>query len=136
MRLYSAAPAITRVVAETFEFQGLLLPGGTLLTMLLGAANRDPQKFGTGAFDVTAERPAQLTFGGGIHHCLGIWLARAEMQEALPLLAAALRDPEVAAPPTWGPGLGIRGPISLPIRFRAPSYSRRAPQDEQVTLTA
>jgi cytochrome P450 len=119
LRTYSAVPGVTRIVAEDFEFQGLPLRAGTLLTLLLGAANADPAVFGTSGFDITLERPAQLTFSSGIHHCLGNWLARAELQEALPLLAARLREPQLAATPTWGPGLGIRGPLTLPIRFRA-----------------
>ena len=69
-------------------------------------------------FDIGLERPAQLTFGGGIHYCLGAPLARTEMEEALPILAARLHTPELAGSVRWRPALGIYGPIALPIRFR------------------
>jgi cytochrome P450 len=87
--------------------------------MFAAAAHTDPRVFGAVAFDISLERPAQLSFGGGIHYCLGAPLARAEMEEALPILAARLRAPELAGNVTWRPAMGIRGPITLPIRFRA-----------------
>jgi cytochrome P450 len=65
------------------------------------------------------EREAHVSFGGGAHHCLGANLARAEMQEALPRLAAAMPDMVVAEPPRWRSPLGgIAGPQELHLRFR------------------
>jgi cytochrome P450 len=97
MRVGPTVPAILRIATEDFEFQGLPIPAGTHLTLLVAAANDDPRVFaGSGApatFDITRVRPAQLTFGGGVHFCLGAPLARAELQEALPILAARLRRP-------------------------------------------
>jgi cytochrome P450 len=84
--------------------------------MFVATANTDPRVFGTDRFDISLERPAQLTFGGGMHYCLGAPLARAEMEEALPILATRLRAPEAAGNVHWRPALGICGPISLPIR--------------------
>jgi cytochrome P450 len=68
-------------------------------------------------FDITAQRTAQLTFGGGIHHCLGAGLARTEMREALPILASRLGDIALAGPVPSRPHIGITGPITLPLRF-------------------
>ena len=66
------------------------------------------------------ERPAgHLTFSGGIHRCLGMWLARAEMQEALTVLSGRFARVEPDGEPTWQPGLGIDGPTTLPLRFVA-----------------
>jgi cytochrome P450 len=87
--------------------------------MFVAAAHTDPRVFATTEFDISLERPAQLTFGGGIHYCLGAPLARAEMGEALPILAARLHTPELAGSVHWRPALGICGPVTLPIRFRA-----------------
>jgi cytochrome P450 len=109
------------VATETFEFQGLAIPAGTFLSLFVASANTDPRVFGDGGFDITLERPAQLTFGGGIHACLGAALARAELAEALPLLAARLRDPALAGAVRWRPAMGIRGPLALPLRFRPPT---------------
>jgi hypothetical protein len=125
MRLHPTVPGISRVAVEEFTRDGLTIPAGCYLSLLVGAANTDPAVFGDAPFDITAERPAQLAFGGGVHHCLGAWLARTEMVEALPLLATRLRHPRAAGPATWRPPLGITGPATLPIRFdtdaRAPA---------------
>jgi cytochrome P450 len=53
----------------------------------------------------------------GVHHCLGAPLARAEMSEALPVLASRLGPPTIAGPVTWRPPTGIYGPNQLPLRF-------------------
>ena len=71
-------------------------------------------------FDITSEAPGQpqLTFGSGLHYCLGAALARAELQEALPLLAKRLPNLRLDGPTTWKPdGVGIFGPEHLPVTF-------------------
>lgn len=117
MRVNPATPVIGRVATEDFTFQGLDIPAGTHLALFVAAANIEPDTFGDTAFDITAKRPAQLTFGGGIHHCLGSWLARIEMREALPLLASRMPDLAVGGPFTSRPALGITGPLTLPLRW-------------------
>jgi cytochrome P450 len=117
MRLHPTVPAITRVAVEDVTYEGVTIPAGSYLSIFVGAANTDPAVFGDATFDITVERPAQLGFGGGVHYCLGAWLARTEMAEALPLLAARLRNPRPAGPASWRPSLGITGPVRLPISF-------------------
>ena len=68
-------------------------------------------------FDITAERKPHFGFGGGAHHCLGHFVARSDMSEALPLLARRLRDPRPGGDATWLPDSGNTGPMSLPIDF-------------------
>jgi cytochrome P450 len=121
MRVRPAVPVISRVATEAFEFEGVRIAAGTLLSLFVASANTDPRVFGTDGFDITRERPAQLTFGGGLHHCLGAPLARAEMAEALPILAARLPAPALAGVVSWRPALGISGPLAVPIRFRTPT---------------
>jgi len=87
--------------------------------LFVAAANRQRSVFGDAAFDITAERPAHLSFGAGMHYCLGAWLARVEMREALPILAARLGTLELAGPITWRPHIGMYGPVALPLRFGA-----------------
>jgi cytochrome P450 len=118
MRVRPAVPSIWRVATEDIEFQGLQIPAGTFLSLFVVSANTDPHVFDPAGFDIGVERPAQLTFGGGLHYCLGAPLARAEMAEALPILAARLRAPTVAGAVHWRPALGICGPVALPIHFR------------------
>ena len=68
-------------------------------------------------FDVTREtKVPQMTFGSGIHHCLGAHLARAELQEALTLIAQRIPDLALAGPVEWKPEtFGIWGPARLPL---------------------
>jgi len=123
MRGRPAVPSIWRVATEDFAFNGLPIAADTFLSLLVASANTDPRVFGPEGFDITRERPAQLTFGGGLHACLGAPLARAELAEALPILAARLREPELAGAVPWRPALGISGPEALPIRFRAATWA-------------
>ncbi len=84
-------------------------------------ANRDPDEFfNAETFDITAMRSSeQLTFGSGIHRCLGAALARAELQEALIVLAEHLKSVFMNGPVRWKPArFGIWGPASLPVGFR------------------
>jgi cytochrome P450 len=88
--------------------------------MMFASANTDPAAFGPDAdrFDITATRPATaLTFGAGIHHCLGSVLARIDMAEALKVLAERLGPMTPDGEPGHRPALGITGPMDLPIRF-------------------
>jgi cytochrome P450 len=118
MRMQGAVDVAPRVVAEDFDLEGYRLTVGTLLSLSTSSANHDPDAFASPhTFDITVERQPQLTFGGGPHYCLGANLARAEMQEALPVLAARMRDLALDGEPRWRPPFGIYGPESLPIRF-------------------
>ena len=117
MRINPAVTAVGRIVTEDFTFQGVNFPAGTHVLLLLGAANTDPDTFGEAPFDITAQRPAQLAFGAGIHYCLGSWLARIEIREALPILASRLGDIALDGTATSLPHLGITGPITLPLQF-------------------
>lgn len=120
MRVAGAVDSAPRIVAEDFEVDGYVLTAGTLLFLSTAAANHDEAAFDRPEeFDITADRQPQLTFGGGPHYCLGAHLARAEMQEAFPLLARAMPGLELDGEPAWRPPSGIFGPDALPIRFAA-----------------
>ncbi|HLX87239.1 MAG TPA: cytochrome P450, partial [Acidimicrobiales bacterium] len=92
MRYLGAVRGTARVASEDIEYRDVLFPQGTLVAVSLAAANRDPGMFGEpDGFDIArAGAGKQMTFGSGIHHCLGASLARAELQEALPVIAARL----------------------------------------------
>jgi cytochrome P450 len=117
MRINPVVPVIDRVAIEDFTFQGVHIPAGTYVALFVAAANTEPDTFGDAPFDITAQRTAQLTFGGGIHYCLGTWLARTEMREALPILASRLGDIALDGPVVSRPHLGITGPVTLPLQF-------------------
>lgn len=118
MRLYPTIAAAPRVVAEEFVYRDHRFTAGSVVILLTSAANVDDRVFGEAPFDITAERPAShLTFSGGIHRCLGMWLAKAEMEEALGALAGRFSAIAPDGEATWEPGLGINGPTTLPLRF-------------------
>jgi cytochrome P450 len=120
MRLAPAVPFIWRTATEDLVWRDLAIPAGTRLWLVLGTAHTDEATFGPDAttFDISVDRPPQLVFGHGVHHCLGAALARAEIAEALPILATRLPDLELAGPPVLRPDVAaIVGPESLPIRF-------------------
>ena len=84
LRYEPPAPHIARYVAQDTEFQGKKVPQGSAIVLLTGAANRDESKFVNGErFDIHRERVPHLTFGYGLHACLGNALARIEGRVAL-----------------------------------------------------
>lgn len=121
MRLVGTIPAITRVAVEDLEINGLQIPAGTFLLIVVAAANRDPQVFDPVGLDITRRRQGQLTFGGGVHHCLGSWLARIQMREALAILAQRMPGLALDGEPVWRPAAGLNGPNYLPLRWVTPS---------------
>jgi cytochrome P450 len=94
MRLHPIIPEPGRQPAEDIVYREVRIPAGTPLFLSAAAANRDPAEFDDpDCFD--PERPnaaKQLGFGAGPHYCLGANLARAEMAEALPILARAMAN--------------------------------------------
>jgi cytochrome P450 len=118
MRFHGAVSVVPRMVAEDLDLDGYAIPKGTVLMLSTAAANQDPSAFAAPrTFDITVPREPQLTFGGGPHYCLGAALARAEMQEALRILAAHLPGLALDGEPVWRQMVAIYGPDSLPIRF-------------------
>ena len=120
MRHLGAVRGTARFSSKDVEYRDVLFPMGTVMAVSLATANFDPEVFGTDqSFDITHHfQSAQLTFGSGIHYCLGAALARAELQEALPLLARRMPDMHVDGEIEWKPSsIGIWGPAKLPLRF-------------------
>ncbi|HTO09300.1 MAG TPA: cytochrome P450, partial [Myxococcota bacterium] len=78
-----------RFASESLELGGRVIPRGALIVPVLGSANRDPAVFAQpDRFDPARDSRAALTFGGGIHACLGAWLARLELRVAFAALGA------------------------------------------------
>ena len=121
MRLNGAVRATGRVASVDIEYKGVLFPKGTLVFPSLATANYDPDVFAHPDLLVLQRGDTdapQLTFGSGIHYCLGASLARAELQEALPLLAARLPDLRENGVAQYKIATaGIYGPTSLPASF-------------------
>ena len=108
-----------RIVTEDTEFAGYLFPAGTMVIVNTLAANRDPAVYDDpDLFDITrSAAPAVLTFGGGIHYCLGANLARLELAEALKIVTRRMTKPSRTGPAPWKPMMELSGPTTLPIEF-------------------
>ena len=92
----------TRYALEDVEIEGVTIRRGETVGLLLAAANRDPARFECpDALDPARDATAQLSFGAGIHFCIGAPLARLELQVALPILFARLPGLRMAAPPRF-----------------------------------
>ena len=122
IRWQPATQAVPRVTLEDVELDGVTIPGGTIVLLHSLSANHDDAALaGADPFDITREAAdgwQLLTFGGGVHYCLGANLARVELTEALAELSArftTLRaDGEAVLSP---PGSPIRGYQRLPIAW-------------------
>jgi cytochrome P450 len=110
-----------RFAREDAELGGLTIPAGTQVMVNFAAANRDPLVYDEPErFDVNRiGPPAMMTFGGGLHYCLGAHLARVELAEALRVLSRKLHNPRCEGRAPWKPMTGITGPASLPLIFEA-----------------
>lgn len=121
MRYAGATRLTVRFASEDIEYRGVMFPKDSFVVTSLAQANRDASVFDEPTtFDIRRDPPdkPQLTFGSGIHYCLGAALARAEQQEALTILATRLPDLRLDGDPTWKPPtVGIFGPEHLPISF-------------------
>ena len=120
MRYLGAVRGTVRFASEPIEYRDVLFPTGSIVNVSLAGANRDPSGFDDPeSLDITRERTTpQMTFGSGIHYCLGAALARAELQEALTILAERWPNLELDGDVEWKPdSFGIWGPAVLPIRW-------------------
>ncbi len=111
------APA--RVTREDVEIGGVTIPAGERVVPLFATANRDSSVFSDpDRFDVTRDAAGHLTFGAGVHHCLGAQLARVELQEAFRGLIGRLPGLRLAVPPgelEFKPGMAIHSLRELPV---------------------
>lgn len=87
MRYDSPLQLFRRWILEDVEYKGHQFKQGQEIALLFGAANRDPNRFeNADQFDITRNPNPHITFGGGVHYCLGAPLARLELQVAIPTL--------------------------------------------------
>jgi cytochrome P450 len=122
LRFEPITPFTARMTTEEVEFRDVTIPAGTVLMISTFAANRDPDSIADAdRFDITVDRgrARPMTFGAGIHNCLGANLARAELQEALAFLAPRMTDIALDGEPRYDTIAGVYGLDELPIRFRA-----------------
>ena len=122
IRWQPATEAIPRFAIEDLEIGGHLVPAGTVVVLMSMSANHDTAALpGADRLDIERTVPEGwhlLTFGGGIHYCLGANLARLELTEAVAELSARLPNLRLDGPAIMNPpGSIIQGYSALPIRW-------------------
>ena len=118
LRFDSPVQFSRRIALEPIDVAGVAIEPGELVMTCLGAANRDPDKFGPDAAQLRLDRPdarEHVSFGSGVHHCLGAALARLEGQEAIGRLVRRFPGLERAGAPTHNQRIVLRGYDDLPI---------------------
>ncbi len=115
LRFEPITPFTARITTEELDYRGVTFPAGSVVLVSAWHANREDVS--PDAFDISASRPPArtLTFGAGIHNCVGASLARAEIQEALVFLAEHVRTLRLDGEPRFGTPSGIYGLASLPL---------------------
>ena len=118
LRCEPITPFTARILIDEVEYRDVRFPAGSIVLVSAWHAHRAGGAEPDG-FDLSAERSRErlLTFGAGIHYCVGANLARAEMQEALAFLAERVRTIELDGEPEFGTPSGIYGLESLPLKL-------------------
>lgn len=116
LRFEPVTPFTARICLEQVEYRDVVFPAGTIVAVCAERANRQAED--GDIFDITAPRENRLlTFGAGIHYCLGANLARAELEEALAFLAPRTPGLALDGPPQLGGVEGVYGVDKLPITW-------------------
>jgi cytochrome P450 len=122
LRFEPITPVTARITTEDVEYRDVTFPEGTVVMVSSFNGNRDPAAIeNPDQFDIAADRDREkpLTFGAGIHYCLGANLARAELQEGLGFLSQRIARLELDGEPEFESIHGIYGLGRLPISFDA-----------------
>lgn len=116
---YAAVAPPMRIVAQPFDYGGFHFEPGTIISFATAITGRDPAVFEDPlTFDPEREhRTRHVGFGRGEHICLGMHLARLQIEEAVHLCTQRMRNPRLDGEVTWRSFMGVWGPRSLPIAF-------------------
>lgn len=107
-----------RITTADLDVAGTTIPAGTFTLTCLGSANHDEDRWGPTVDELDITRPdagQHMSFGNGIHHCLGSSLARTEAQVAIGTLVRRFPDLELAGKPERNGRVVLRGLESLPV---------------------
>ncbi|OKJ73890.1 cytochrome P450 [Streptomyces sp. CB02460] len=116
MRYDTPLQMFERWVLDDIEIDGTVIPRGSEVALLFGSANRDPARFeAPDTLDLARRENPHITFGAGIHFCLGAPLARVELAASFGELLRKAPGLRLASEPEWNPGYVIRGLKELPV---------------------
>lgn len=119
LRFESPAKTMIRMVAETHERRGHRLEAGQTVYMAIGAANRDPEAFtNPDTLDLQRDPNPHFTFGYGRHFCLGAYLARLEIRNAMRMLLDRFPRLRLTGPVEWRATISDRSAKRIPVSVR------------------
>ena len=122
LRFEPGVHGLMRLVLRDTNLGGVSIPAGSVVVAMLASANRDETRLDHPEdFDMDRRQRPNLSFGNGIHFCLGAALARAEARIALEELVPRIRAVRTCAEPEWNHSLTVRGPVRLPVVFEPAS---------------
>jgi cytochrome P450 len=111
---------VRRIAIEPLAWGEHTIDAGDVIYVGVGAANHDPAQWGADADALRIDRPdaaQHVQFGGGIHHCLGHHLARAQAEVALTALLTRLPDLRPDGDVTWSGRMTLRSVAHVPLAF-------------------
>jgi cytochrome P450 len=138
LRYDGTVQLVGRTTTDDLEVGGHVLPAGTSIMALIGAANRDPARFpDPDRLDVTRDDVRPLTFGGGVHYCLGAALARLETEVVFHRFIDRFQTIELAGDAPRRDTLSLRCPLQVPLAVSTTPAARPAtPGPTSATFTA
>ena len=122
LRWVSPVQITRRIATDDLEFRGKTIPKGAFVLASLASSNRDPEFWGAtaGILDLTRENAGQhVSFGSGIHYCLGSSLAKLEADVAIGSFVRRFPDAEIVGDPVWNGRINLRGLDELIVRCRS-----------------
>jgi len=118
MRFTAMSAAQPRLAARDFEWRGRRIRQHDLVMLMIAGGNRDPQVFKRpGELDFSRQNDLSLTFGPGLHHCIGHLLAKLQLSEFFAALTQRFDRVEILQEPEFVPNLVFRGVTQLKVRF-------------------
>ncbi|MDQ1697574.1 MAG: hypothetical protein QOJ03_2927, partial [Frankiaceae bacterium] len=121
LRFDSPVQMSRRVTLEDYPVGDVVIPAGSFVIASLASANHDEAQFGPDADQLRVDRDnarQQISFGAGVHHCLGAALARLEGRAAITRLIRRFPDVALSGEPEWNGRINLRGLARLPVAVR------------------
>lgn len=117
MRANPTTTWVTREAVVDFDYEDLHAPAGSTVHFFTQVSGNDPEAYPNPEIDITVERAPHYGFGGGMHHCLGHFVARLDMAIAMRVFSKHMTNIRVNGQDEWLPDSGNTGPVRLPLAF-------------------
>lgn len=117
MRMNPTTTWVTREAVVDLDYEDLHVPAGSTVHFFTQVSGTDPEAYPNPEMDITAERAPHYGFGGGMHHCLGHFVARMDMTIAMRILSQKMTNLRLGGTEEWLPDSANTGPVRFPIAF-------------------